>query len=30
VRSSHAVGDLAVLGAAFAALEQGLAIYDHD
>jgi diguanylate cyclase (GGDEF)-like protein len=30
VRSSHAVGDLAVLGAAFAALEQGIAIYDHD
>jgi diguanylate cyclase (GGDEF)-like protein len=29
VRSSHAVGDLAVLGAAFAALEQGIAIYDH-
>jgi diguanylate cyclase (GGDEF)-like protein len=30
VRSSHAVGDLAVLEAAFAALEQGIAIYDRD
>jgi diguanylate cyclase (GGDEF)-like protein/PAS domain S-box-containing protein len=30
VRSSHAVGDLAVLEAAFAAMEQGITIHDRD
>src|SRR3954454_14736481 len=30
VRSSHTVGALAVLEAAFAALEQGITIHDHD
>src|SRR3954471_21983753 len=30
VRSSHTVGDLAVLEAAFAALEQAITIYDGD
>jgi diguanylate cyclase (GGDEF)-like protein len=30
VRSSHTVGDLAVLEAAFAALEQGITIHDRD
>jgi len=30
VRSSHTVGDLAVLEAAFAALEQGITIYGRD